>query len=192
MSQPEIVVAVTGASGAILALRTLEVLKQLGASVHLILSEAGRLTLHEELGLASRDLEKLATWVHSTRNFGAPIASGSHRHNGMLVVPCSVKTLSAVANSYSSDLITRAADVCLKEGMPLLLALRETPLHAGHLRLMEQAARLGAVIHPPLPAFYLKPKSIDEMVDQMVQRMLDRIGILTPGMRRWTGFEMSE
>jgi 4-hydroxy-3-polyprenylbenzoate decarboxylase len=183
-----IVVAITGASGAPYGIRALEALRAAGGyEVHLVVSAAGRATISEETDLSPRDVEALADVVHSPSNVGAPIASGSFATAGMLVAPCSVKTLSAIAGGYTADLVSRAADVQLKEGRPVLLLFRETPLHLGHLRLMTQAAEAGAIVMPPVPAFYSRPKSVQEIVDHTVGRALSRIGIATPLFSEWTG-----
>ncbi len=186
-AQRRIIVAITGASGAIFGIRTLEVLRSLGAESHLILSPAGKVTIHQETGRKVSEVEALASVVHSPQDIGAPIASGSFVTQGMIIAPCSIKTLSAVANSYAEDLIARAADVCLKEGRPLLLMVRETPLHRGHLRLMDLAARSGAILFPPLPAFYDKPQSLDDLVTATVGRALQRLGIDNDAYQTWQG-----
>ncbi|MCB2210314.1 UbiX family flavin prenyltransferase [bacterium] len=180
-----IILGITGASGAIYSLRTLQALHKLDVETHLIISPMGRRVLAEETGVHLDVVHKLAAHVHASDDLGAPIASGSFHTDGMLIVPCSIKTLSGVANSYTENLIQRAADVCLKEGRPLLLAVRETPLHPGHLRLMAQAAQAGAVIFPPIPAFYQQPKTIDELVSATVGRMLSRIGIENDLAKPW-------
>ncbi|RCK74091.1 MAG: 3-polyprenyl-4-hydroxybenzoate carboxy-lyase UbiX [Anaerolineae bacterium] len=180
-----LVVGISGASGVILGIRLLEVLKSLPIETHLILSPAARLTIRAETDWEVDDVINLADVSYSHRDIGASIASGSFATRGMMVVPCSIKTLSAIANSYADDLISRAADVTLKEGRPLLLAVRETPLHRGHLRLMELAAQSGAILFPPVPAFYARPKSLEEMVDHLVGRMLARIGIDNEHYPRW-------
>lgn len=172
-----IILAITGASGAIFGLRTLEMLTEQQYPVHLILSPMGRQILAQETGIDPDELRQKADRWYPPDDLSASIASGSFSTRGMLVVPCSIKTLSGIASSYTENLIQRAADVCLKEGRPLLLGVRETPLHAGHLRLMSQAASAGAIIFPPLPTFYHNPKSIDELVDATVGRMLARVGI---------------
>jgi len=175
-----VVVAVTGASGSVYARRTLEILRELpGVESHLVVSRSGAATLRHELGWRPSQLAALADVNHSVGDVGAAIASGSYPVAAMLVVPCSIKTLSAIATSYGADLISRAADVTLKEGRPLLLMLRETPLHLGHLRLMTTAAELGAIIAPPVPAMYRLPTSIDDIVDYTVRRALDRVGLAT-------------
>jgi len=172
-----IILAITGASGAIYGLRMLQALKKLDYHIHLILSPLGAQLITEETGVSAREVLAMADEVHQPDDLSAPIASGSFHTCGMLVVPCSIKTLSGIANSYAENLIQRAADVCLKEGRPLLLAVRETPLHPGHLHLMSQAAQAGAIIFPPIPTFYDQPKTIDDLVNATVGRMLARIGI---------------
>ncbi len=187
-----IVVGISGASGAVLAIRALEALKAMGHETHLILSDAGKMTIAAETDVPIKRVESLATRVHSNKDFNSPLASGSYRTDGMLILPCSIKTLSAVAHCYASDLLARAADVTLKEGRPLLLAVRETPLHAGHLKIMQQAAAMGAVIFPPLPAFYANLRSLEDMVDNMVGRILDRMGLRNELFRVWQGPERGE
>jgi flavin prenyltransferase len=172
-----VVLAITGASGAILGIRTLELLRAAGKEIHLIISNAARLTIPIETVWTVADVEALSDAIYKPEQIDAPLASGSFITEGMLVVPCSIKTLSGIANSYTSNLIVRAADVCLKEGRKLLLAVRETPLHRGHLRLMHQAAGVGAIIFPPVPSFYAGRKTLDEMVTDLAGRMLLRAGI---------------
>jgi 4-hydroxy-3-polyprenylbenzoate decarboxylase len=183
-----IVVAITGASGAIYGVRTLETLREIpGVETHLIISQGGRATIAYELDITVKDVRDLADVVHADTNVGASIASGSFRTAGMLIAPCSVKTLSGIANCYADSLVTRAADVMLKERRPLVLLFRETPLHAGHIRLMQQATENGAVVMPPVPGFYHRPRTLDEVIDQTVGRALDQLG-LDPGLvRRWEG-----
>ena len=154
---------------------------------HLILSPAARVTIAQETGWKIGDVESLATVHHDHRDVGASIASGSFPTRGMLIAPCSIKTLSAVAHSYSNDLMARAADVCLKEGRPLLLIVRETPLHKGHLKLMLAAADAGAIIFPPAPAFYGRPQTLDDLINDTVGRALARLGIENGGYYQWTG-----
>jgi 4-hydroxy-3-polyprenylbenzoate decarboxylase len=182
-----VIVAITGASGSILGVRALELLRQAGVETHLVISAGARLTLLRETGRKIEDVNGLASFFYDPGDLGAAIASGSFITRGMLIVPCSMKTLSAVANSYADNLIVRAADVCLKEGRPLLLAVRETPLHRGHLRLMDLAARAGAIIYPPIPFFYGASQSLDEILTQTVGRMLLRLGIDNPNYPRWIG-----
>ena len=184
---PRVIVALTGASGAILGVRALERLRALGVETHLVLSAAARITIAQETDRKVSDVLALAHTSYDPRDIGATIASGSYPVLGMIVIPCSIKTLSAIANSYADDLIVRAADVTLKEGRPLVLVVRETPLHRGHLRLMDLAARAGAVIFPPVPAFYQRPATLDEMVDQTVARALQRLGIRDTGVQPWKG-----
>ena len=182
-----IIVAVTGASGAIYGIRTLEILRALGVETHLIISQAAQRTMGQETGRTAGEIGALAAFTYGSDDIGAPIASGSFSVDGMLVAPCSIKTLSAIANSYTADLITRAADVCLKEGRPLLLLVRESPLHIGHLRLMTQAAEAGAIICPPVPVFYGRPQTVIEIVDASVGRALARMGIANDAYPKWTG-----
>jgi len=181
-----LIIGISGASGVILGIRALEVLRQIQEiETHLVISPAAKLTITAETDWALKDVFALANVVHDFKDIGAPIASGSFPTVGMLVLPCSIKTLSAIANSYADNLLVRAADVALKEGRSLILGVRETPLHRGHLRLMDQAAEAGAVIFPPLPAFYAKPQSTDEMIDNLIGRMLARIGIENNLFFRW-------
>ena len=186
-----IIVAITGASGSVYGIRALEILRTLPIETHLIVSEAARGTMRRETGRAAEDLGPLAAFTYNPAEIGAPIASGSFPVDGMLVAPCSIKTLSAIANSYTADLISRAADVCLKEGRPLILLVRETPLHPGHLQLMMQAAQAGAVIFPPVPVFYGHPQTVTEIVDASVGRALARMGIENDAYPKWTGGDSS-
>jgi flavin prenyltransferase len=180
-----IILAITGASGAIYGLRALEMLKTLNIEVHLVISPLGEWVMAAETGQTPTDLAPLAARNYQPDDLAAPIASGSYPTDGMLIIPCSIKTLSGVANSYADNLVQRAADVCLKEGRPLLLAVRETPLHSGHLDLMARAARAGAIIFPPIPAFYNRPETIDDLVNATVGRMLARIGIGNDAYQPW-------
>lgn len=183
-----IVIAITGASGAIYGIRTLEVLRERpDTETHLVISDSGRATIAQESRRSIEEVRSLADVVHSFRELGASIASGSFRTDGMLVAPCSIRTLSAIANCATGDLVSRAADVVLKERRRLVLLVRETPLHAGHLRLMLQATENGAVVMPPVPAFYAEPASIEELVDHTVGRALDLLGIDTELVNRWDG-----
>lgn len=192
MHKKRIILAITGASGAIYGVRTLEALKRLEVEVHLIVSEIGSRVLAEETGIKSGELAASADRSYPPDDLSAPIASGSFHTDGMLVVPCSIKTLSGVANSYAENLILRAADVCLKEGRPLLLAVRETPLHPGHLRLMADAAQAGAILFPPVPAFYDHPETLDDLIDATVGRMLARLGIDNDLYQSWGNTAISE
>ena len=198
MPQPtsrRLIVAMSGASGQIYGIRLLQILRAArqesdpGQTIetHLVMSEAARITITQETDFTPRDVEALANVVYRQRDIGAAIASGSFATLGMAVAPCSIKTLSAIANCFSSDLTSRAADVQLKEGRPLLLLVRETPLHLNHLRLMVQATEAGAIIMPPVPAFYSRPASINDLVDGTVGRMLARLGIENELYYRWSG-----
>ena len=182
-----IVIAITGASGAVLGIRALQMLRDLGLETHLIVSPAASVTIAQETEWKVSDVLALASVHYEESDIAAPVASGSFATRGMIVIPCSVKTLSAVANSYADDLIVRAADVTLKEGRPLVLVVRETPLHRGHLRLMDLAMQAGAVIFPPVPAFYGRPQTLDEVVTGTVGRALLRLGLENPGYTRWLG-----
>ncbi|MER7006937.1 UbiX family flavin prenyltransferase [Dactylosporangium sp. NPDC000555] len=183
-----IVVGITGASGAVFGLRTLQICRELDdIEVHLVVSRGARSTIHSELGIQVRDVLDLAGVVYQDNDLGAAISSGSFVTAGMIVAPCSIKTLSAIANSYDDNLITRSADVTLKERRPLVLMVRETPLHRGHLRLMTLAAESGAIIYPPVPALYTLPSSVDEVVDHSCRRALEQLGVFVAGTRRWNG-----
>ena len=188
MSLPErMVVGISGASGAIYGIRALQVLRDLGVETHLVLSAGARATVALETEYTVEQVRGLASVVHSDSNLAASIASGSFPTGGMLVAPCSIKTLSGVANSYADNLLVRAADVTLKERRPLVLLVREAPLHPGHLRLMQIAADSGAVILPPVPAFYHQPRTIMDLVDQTLGKALDLFGIDAELYRRWLG-----
>lgn len=180
-----VVIGISGASGVSLGIRTLEVLREMPVESHLIISPAAKTTIAEETDWKVSEVLALADVVYNHSDIGARIASGSYNTLGMLVIPCSIKTLSAIANSYASDLLVRAADVTLKEGRPLILVVRETPLHHGHLRLMHEASQNGAVIFPPVPAFYTRPSSIEEMIDDTVGRVLARMGIENDIYTKW-------
>ena len=183
-----LVVGISGASGVIYGIRLLEFLKSVpNVETHLVMTTAARQTIAQETDWAVKNVEALATVVHNNHDIGASIASGSFTTLGMVIIPCSIKTLSAVAHSFDADLLSRAADVTLKEGRPLVLAVRETPFHLGHLRLMTQATEIGAVIFPPLPAFYARPKTIDDIVNNTVGRILARLGFENELFTRWTG-----
>ena len=182
-----LIVGITGASGTILGIRLLQALEPTPIETHLILSKSATLTITQETDWQVDQVLSLADVTYDFSDIAAPIASGSFLALGMVVMPCSIKTLSAVANSYSEDLLARAADVTLKEGRPLILVVRETPYHAGHLRLMSEATAAGAIIFPPVPAFYTRPKSIEEMIDNTVGRVLARIGIQNNLYHEWQG-----
>ena len=182
-----LVIGITGASGAILGIRMLEVLKPTDIETHLVLSKTAEQTIVQETGWKIIDVLTLANVCYEFQDVGATIASGSFSTMGMVIIPCSIKTLSAVANSYTDDLIARAADVCLKEGRPLVLVIRETPYHPGHIRLMSEASIAGAIIFPPTPAFYIHPRSIDDMINNTVGRILARLGIENDLYQEWHG-----
>jgi flavin prenyltransferase len=185
-----IVVAITGAAGSIYGLRLLEALKGDGAvESHLVISRAGALNLAAELDMRRGEVEALADVVHSDRDIGAAIASGSFKTDGMVIAPCSMKTLASVASGITDNLVARAADVVLKERRRLVLLVREAPLHLVHLRNMTTVTEMGGVIFPPVPAFYARLESIEEMVDQTVGRVLDLLGLDSPALRRWPGLK---
>lgn len=185
-----LIVGISGASGAIYGVRLLQVLQQVPeVETHLIMSNAARQTLTLETDMSLRDVQALAHVVHDARDIAANISSGSFKTHGMVVLPCSIKTLSGIVHSYTDGLLTRAADVVLKERRPLVLCVRETPLHLGHLRLLTQAAELGAVIMPPVPAFYHRPQTLDDVINQTVNRVIDQFDIELPQdlFQRWQG-----
>jgi 4-hydroxy-3-polyprenylbenzoate decarboxylase len=185
-----IIVAITGATGAVYGVRLLEQLRAIpGVETHLVMSDAAFLTLHQEAGLQRRDVEALAHVVHKNREIGASIASGSFRTDGMVIAPCSMKTLAAVAHGLSDNLIARAADVILKERRRLVLMVRETPFNLAHLRNMTAVTEMGGIVFPPLPSFYNKPDSIAEMVDHTVSRVIDLLGIDNDLAPRWAGLK---
>jgi flavin prenyltransferase len=187
MSAPQrLIVGISGASGIIYGVRALEMLRDVaGLETHLVMTPAGIRTLAEETALSADDVRALADHVHSPKDIGASISSGSFKTLGMLVAPCSVKTLSGIAQCFNDELIVRAADVCLKERRRVVLMFRETPLHAGHIALMERATLNGAIIMPPVPAFYHAPKTIDDIITQTVGRALDLFEIDTRQVKRW-------
>ena len=180
-----LVVGISGASGAALGVRVLDSLAELGVESHLVVSRAAALTLAEETGLSLADVAARASVAYRPGEVGAAIASGSFRTLGMIVAPCSVRTMSEIATGVTGSLLTRAADVALKERRRLVLMVRETPFHLGHLRTMAALTEMGAVIAPPIPAFYAGPRSVADIVDQCVGRALDLFGLETPGVRRW-------
>jgi len=183
--RPRLVVGVSGASGAAYGLRVLDACRDLGVESHLIFSRAAALTLAQETDLSVADVQARADVVHKVADVGASVASGSFPTLGMIVAPCSVRTMSEIATGVTSSLLSRAADVTLKERRPLVLMVRETPLHLGHLRTMVRLAEMGAVIAPPMPAFYARPASLEEMVDQSVGRALDLFGLSWKPVKRW-------
>lgn len=185
VDRQRLAVGITGASGVVYGLRMLDALRELGVESHLVLSKSAALTLAQEADLTVSEVNAMADVVHRAADVGASIASGSFRTLGMVVAPCSVRTMSEIATGVTSSLLTRAADVTLKERRTLVLMVRETPLHLGHLRTMTKLAEMGAVIAPPLPAFYAKPASIAEMVDQSVGRVLDLFDLSWRPVKRW-------
>jgi 4-hydroxy-3-polyprenylbenzoate decarboxylase len=189
MKTKRLVVGISGSSGAILGIRLLELLRPTEIETHLVVTPSARLTIPQETDWKVNDVLALADQVYSPQDIGAAIASGSFATMGMVVAPCSIKMLSAIANSYSADLLSRAADVTLKEGRPLLLVVRETPIHRGHLRLMTLAAESGAIIFPPVPAFYPRPQSVDALVNDLVGRILSRMGIENNAYTEWKGLK---
>ncbi|MDB5482985.1 MAG: ubiX [Caulobacteraceae bacterium] len=184
-NRPRLVVGISGASGVLYGVRVLDACRELGIETHLVVSRAALLTLAQETDLSAADLSARAQVTYRVGDVGAPVASGSFPTLGMIVAPCSVRTMSEIATGVTSSLLTRAADVTLKERRPLVLMVRETPLHLGHLRTMVQLAEMGATLAPPLPAFYAKPRDLAEMVDQSVGRALDLFGLAWGAVRRW-------
>lgn len=182
-----IVVAITGASGAIYGKRLLEVLREKDVEVYLIISNAGRLVVKEELRLAPEDLERLAVRAYDPEDLMAPLTSGSFKTEGMVVIPASMKTVASIASGYSDNLITRAADVALKEGRTLILVPRETPLSPVHLENLLKLSRMGVVILPAMPAFYHRPRRVEDLVDFIVGRILDQLGLDHDLYKRWGG-----
>ena len=183
--RPRLIVGISGASGVIYGIRALDACRELGVESHLVLSKSAALTLSQETQLSVADLNAKADIVHRASDIGAAIASGSFRTLGMIVAPCSVRTMSEIATGVTSSLLTRAADVVLKERKTLALMVRETPLHLGHLRTLTKLSEMGAVIAPPLPAFYAKPATIGEMVDQSLGRILDLFDLAWTPVKRW-------
>lgn len=183
-----LIIGMSGASGQIYGIRLLEVLQNApDVETHLVISQAARMTIAQETDYDPRAVEGLATVVYRPGDIGAAIASGSFQTAGMIVAPCSIKSLSAIAHSFDNDLISRAADVQLKEGRPVLLMVRETPLHVGHLELLTQAVRIGCIIFPPVPAFYGRPQTVEDIVNGTVGRVLARIGFANDLYHRWQG-----
>ena len=183
-----LIVAITGASGAIYGVRALQLLREVAeVETHVILTPSGLRTIVEETDFKPDEVRALADKLYNPKDIGAAVSSGSFVTAGMLVAPCSIKTLSGIAHCYNDELAVRAADVCLKERRRVVLLLRETPLHAGHIELMAQATRNGAIIMPPVPAFYHRPATLDDMINQTVARALDLFDISLPVIKRWTG-----
>lgn len=185
-----IIVAISGASGAVYGVRLLQVLREVGnVQTHLTVSDAGLLNLQQELEMSRTDLEALADMAYPVREVGSAIASGSFQCDGMVVAPCSMRTLAAIAHGLSDNLMTRAADVMLKERRRLILMVRETPLNLAHLRNMTSVTEMGGIIFPPVPSFYHRPQSIAEMVDHTVSRVVDLLGLPQPQAPRWSGLQ---
>lgn len=183
-----LVVGITGSTGVAYGVRLLEILGAVsGVETHLVMSAPAKRTLVHETDLSVKDVEALADVVHDNRDIGATLASGSFRTAGMVIAPCSIKTVSSLANCYSNTLIARAGDVALKEGRPLIVVVRETPLHVGHLKQMLALAEMGAVLMPPMPAFYLRPKTVGDIIDHTVGRVLDRLEIPHTLVPQWSG-----
>lgn len=183
-----LVVGISGASGTIYGIRLLEELhKREDVEIHLVLSASGKRTLAEETDLPLKQVEALGHVVYDNRDVGCALASGSFRVHGMVIAPCSIKTVSALANCYGDTLIARAGDVALKEGRPLVAVVRETPLHVGHLKQLLAFAEMGGIVLPPMPAFYQRPKTVDDVVNHTVARVLDRIGLGQDLLPEWTG-----
>lgn len=182
-----IIVGISGASGIIYGVRALQLLRDCGVETHLVMSKSAELTLHYELDMSTSEVQALASEVHPIKNVGASIASGSFVTAGMLIAPCSIRSMSEIATGVTSSLLTRAADVVLKERRRLVLMVRETPLHTGHLRTMTQLAEIGAIIAPPVPAFYTRPETLDDVVTQGVGRVLDLFDLSVEQVVRWQG-----
>jgi flavin prenyltransferase len=186
----KIVVGISGASGAIYGIRTLEVLKQLGIESHVVISDAAIRTINHETPYKLKDILDLVSYSYNQKDIGAAISSGSFKVDGMIIAPCSIKTLSAIANSYNDELITRAADVQLKERRKLVLLVRETPLNLSHLNHMTLITQMGGVILPPVPSFYHLPNTVDDIVNQTIGKALDQFGIDAHLFDRWKGVEL--
>ena len=180
-----LVVGLSGASGVAYGIRLLEALRELGIESHLVMSKPAEMTIGYETKLTPKKVAAMADHRYGIADIGAPIASGSFKTMGMVVAPCSVRSMSEIATGVTTSLLTRAADVCLKERRPLILMVRETPLHLGHLRSLVQLAEMGAIILPPVPAFYAEPNTLSDLVDQMVGKALDLLGYQWPAMKRW-------
>jgi 4-hydroxy-3-polyprenylbenzoate decarboxylase len=184
-NKDRLVVGLSGASGVAYGVRLLEALAELGVDSHLVMSKAAEMTIGYETALKPKEVAAKAAHTYAVGDIAAPIASGSFKTKGMIIAPCSVRTMSEIATGVTSSLLTRAADVTLKERRPLILVVRETPLHLGHLRTLMSLAEMGAIILPPVPAFYAAPHTISDIVDQLVGRMLDILGYDWPKVRRW-------
>jgi len=180
-----LVIGLSGASGVAYGIRLLEAAQELGIESHLVMTKPAEMTIGYETKLSPKQVAAKADYSYAVSDIAAPIASGSFKTKGMVVAPCSVRTMSEIATGVTTSLLTRAADVMLKERRPLILMVRETPLHLGHLRTMTALAEMGAIILPPMPAFYAEPKTLSDLVDQMVGRALDLLGYDWPDMKRW-------
>jgi 4-hydroxy-3-polyprenylbenzoate decarboxylase len=180
-----LIIGISGASGAVYGVRMLQMLKHLPVETHLVMSRAAEMTLAYEMDLKAKDVQAIADNVHSFGDIGAPIASGSFRTMGMVIAPCSVHSMAEIATGVTTNLLTRAADVVLKERRRLVLMLRETPLHTGHLRNMTALSEMGAIIAPPVPAFYARPRTVDDIVEHSIGRVLDLFGFDTGTVKRW-------
>ncbi|WP_415776531.1 UbiX family flavin prenyltransferase [Sneathiella sp. HT1-7] len=189
MENHRLVIGISGASGAKLGIRLLQACQKLNVETHLVISKAGEITITQETDMNVSDVKALASHFHKSADIGATIASGSFKTMGMVVVPCSVRTMSEIATGVTSSLLTRAADVCLKERRRLILAVRETPFHTGHLRTLTQLSEMGAIIAPPVPAFYTKPQTIDEIIDQFTGHLLNLMGLENSLAREWRGLK---
>ena len=188
-----VIIAITGASGVVYGIRALELLRQIDdVESHAIITPSAYRTALAEVEYTPDQIKLLADQLYNHKDIGAAISSGSFQTNGMLVAPCSIKTLSAIANCFNEELTARAADVCLKERRRVVLMLRETPFHAGHIKLMDQATQAGAIVMPPVPGFYTRPKTLDDIIDQTVGRALDLLDIHLPAVKRWTGSGVSQ
>jgi len=192
MTPPKkLIVGISGASGVVMGVRMLELLREAGVETHLVMSRSAQITLAHETELKVRDVQALASTSYHPDDIAAAVSSGSFPTDGMVVVPCSMRTLAEVATGTTSSLLTRAADVVLKERRRLVLMVRETPLHLGHLRNMTAVTEIGAIVYPPVPAFYGKPRTIEDLIDHSLKRALDLFGISLPGLRRW-GVDVDE
>jgi 4-hydroxy-3-polyprenylbenzoate decarboxylase len=183
--KPRLILGITGASGAAIGIRLLDAVAELGLESHLVVTKAGEMTIGYETDLKPKQVFAKADFTYAIGDIAAPIASGSFKTRGMIVAPCSVKTMSEIATGVTTSLLSRAADVQLKERRPLILMVREAPLHVGHLRTLTQLAEMGAIVLPPVPAFYADPKSVGDIVDQLTGRALDLLGYDWPDVKRW-------
>lgn len=183
----KVIIGISGASGAQYGIRLLEACQDLALETHLVVSKAAEITITQETKYSVADVKALATETHNSMNIGASIASGSFQTSGMVILPCSIRSMSEIATGVTSSLLTRAADVTLKERRKLIVAIRETPLHTGHLRTMTQLSEMGAIIAPPVPAFYTRPQSVDDIVDQFTGHVLNLLGVENSLSKQWNG-----